>query len=385
MGFWRLDPSIDFLNHGSFGATPEPVLLEQQRWRELMENEPVRFFVDHLEPAIDNARRRVCEFVGASPTELVFVHNATTAVNTVLRWLEPRLKPGDQLLTTDHVYNACQNAMRATAKRVGAQVVIAKVPFPLVGPEQVSEAVLAAVTPRTRWALIDHVTSPTALVFPVEGLIQALRARGVQVMIDGAHAPGMLPLQLQKLNADWYTGNLHKWCCAPKGAAFLWAREELTEGLQPLVVSHGASLERTDRSRFHLEFDYCGTEDVSAYLSVPAALDAIASLEVGGWPAVMEKNHRLALQAGQILEELGDYANAPAPMRGSMYAVELPPMSRDKAHALSQHLIREQRFEVPVMPWHDGRQLLRVSAQRYNKLEQYQRLAGVVRSFLQRT
>ncbi|MFT3842534.1 MAG: aminotransferase class V-fold PLP-dependent enzyme [Myxococcaceae bacterium] len=385
MPFWRLDPSIDFLNHGSFGATPEPVLEEQRRWRDLMEKEPVRFFVDLLEPAIDKARVRLCEFIGAAPQETVFVHNATTAVNTVLRWLEPRLKPGDQLLTTDHVYNACLNAMNAVAKRTGAEVVIAKLPFPLLRHEQVSEVVLAAVTPRTRWALLDHVTSPSALVFPIEGLIGALKSRGVQVMIDGAHAPGMLPLQLQALNADWYTGNLHKWCCSPKGAAFLWVSDELTDGLQPLVISHGANLERTDRSRFHLEFDYGGTEDVSSYLSVPSALDAIASLEPGGWPEVMKKNHALALEAGGVLlSELGLQPFAPDSMRGSMYAVELPGLSKQKAQALSDHLIREQRFEVPVMAV-DGRVLLRVSAQRYNRIEQYQRLASVVRTFLQRT
>ena len=380
---WTLDPTITFLNHGSFGACPVPVLDEQSRWRARLESEPVRFMMRELEPAMDAVRARLGAFLGCSPEELAWVPNATSGVNTVLRSLQ--LKPGDEVLTTDHAYNACANALRFDAERTGAKVVVAKVPFPLGAPDQVTRAVLGAVTARTRFALLDHITSPTGLVFPIEAMIAGLHARGVEVMIDGAHGPGMVPLSLTALGADWYTGNLHKWVCAPKGAAFLWVPLARQAALRPLVISHGANAARTDRSRFRIEFDWTGTVDPTPWLCVPKALDTLAACEPGGWPEVMAKNRALALEARALLASaLGVETPAPAEMIGALAALPLPGSvagpgalpGSGSLDPLQDHLFTEHQIEVPVFSWPgDGKRLIRIAAQRYNARADYERLA----------
>jgi isopenicillin-N epimerase len=383
---WTLDPAVTFLNHGSFGACPKPVLEAQTRWRARLESEPVRFFMRELEAAETRVREQLGLFLGCAPGELVRVTNATTGVNTVLRSL--RLKAGDELIATNHGYNACTNALAFEAERAGAKVVVAQVPFPLRSPDQVVTSVLAALTPRTRFALIDHVSSPTGLVFPVEALVKALHARGVEVMIDGAHAPGMLPLNLKALGADWYTGNLHKWVCAPKGAGFLWVPPQRQAALRPLVISHGANAERTDRSRFRMEFDWVGTEDPTAWLSVPDALETMSHFEPGGWPGLMQRNRELVLEARALLAKaLGVESPAPEEMIGSLAALPLPPMPPGPGalpgsggfDSLQEKLWHEHRIEVPVFVWPaPGQRLIRVSAQRYNRRQDYEKLAAVL-------
>ena len=212
---WPLERGVIFLNHGSFGACPAEVLRQQAALRDEMEAEPVRFLSRELDDRLADARQALAAFVGADADDLAFVANATGGVNAVLRSL--RFSPGEELLTTDHAYNACRNAFDFAAGRAGARVVVATIPFPLASPEEVVEAVLARVTPRTRLALLDHVTSPTGLVLPLERLVAALSGRGVEVLVDGAHAPGMVPLDLGALGAAYYSGNCHKWLCAPKG------------------------------------------------------------------------------------------------------------------------------------------------------------------------
>jgi len=391
---WPLDPRVDFLNHGSFGATPRVVLEEQQAWRLQLEHEPVRFMVEQLEPALDAARAAVGAFVGAEPDDLAFVTNATTGVNTVLRSL--RFKPGDELLTTDHEYNAVRNALDFVAARDGARVVVAEVPFPIDSSAGVLAAVLEGVTARTRLAVVDHVTSATALVWPVAELVAELAARGIDTLIDGAHAPGMVELDLAVLGAAYYTGNLHKWVCAPKGAAFLWVRRDRQEQIRPLVISHGANSPRRDRSPFRLEFDWLGTGDPSAWLAAPAAIDFGGSLLEGGGPALRDRNRTLVLEARDLLADATGVAPpAPADMIGSMASLLLgwepePGTDRDvdpygdRVHGA----LLAAGFQTMIAPWPQrpqGRRwqrLIRLSAAAYNDRTQYERLAAVLPAIL---
>lgn len=387
---WTLDPSVTFLNHGSFGACPAPVLAAQAEWRARLERQPVRFMARELEGLLDEARAALAAFVGAIPGDLAFVPNATSGVNAVLRSLV--FAPGDELLTTDHAYNACKNALHFVAERSGATVVVAKVPFPLDGPATVVESVLARVTPRTRLALLDHVTSPTGLVWPIAEIVQALAERGVETLVDGAHAVGMLPVDVSAIGAAYYTGNCHKWLCAPKTAGFLHVRRDLQELVRPLAISHGARLKRADRSRFLLEFDWTGTVDPTAYLSVPAAIRVLGSLLPGGWPALRARNRELALAGRRLLcEALRIPEPAPESMIGSLAAVPIadggaePPTSGLYCDPLQDALREEAGIEVPIVPWPAApRRLLRISAAGYNTIADYERLAVVLPALLRR-
>jgi Selenocysteine lyase len=388
---WSLDPAVTFLNHGSFGATPVAVLGEQERWRVRMEAEPVRFFARDLAGCLDEARADLAAFVGADPNDLALVPNATAGFNTVLRSL--RFEPGDELLTTDHAYNAAKNALELSAQTWGARPVIATVPFPLSSADEVAESVLAAVTPRTRLVLLDHVTSPTALIFPVQGLVAELAERGIDTLVDGAHAPGTLPLQLDALGAAYYTGNLHKWVSAPKGAAFLHVRRDRQAGLRPLSISHGANASRMDRSRFRLEFDWLGTHDPSPWLSVPAAIRFGGELLPGGWDALRARNHGLALAGRDLLcAALGVAAPAPDEMLGCMAALPLPiETSAARLQGIELYgdpvhdaLLDEHGVQVMVTPWpqrpDDGpwRRLVRISVAAYNDAGDLRRLASAL-------
>jgi isopenicillin-N epimerase len=384
---WTLDPGVVFLNHGSFGAALRSVLEHQAELRTRIERQPVRFFIRDLEALLDDVRRVLGNFLGADPEDLALVSNATSGVNTVLRSLE--LAPGDELLTTDHAYNACANALAYVASRAGARVVTAKVPFPFDGPETVVKAVLASVTERTRLVLLDHVTSPTGVVLPVERLVPLLQERGVDVLVDGAHAPGMLPLRLDALGAAYYTGNCHKWLCTPKGAAFLHVRRDRQEQIHPLVTSHGSNAPRTDRSRFRLEFDWCGTDDPTAWLCIPTALRALDALVPGGWPEVMARNHALAVAGRRVLcTALRVAPPCPEGMLGALAAVRMPdgdgrPRSFLATDTLQDALLEGKSIEVPIFSWPAApARWLRISAQLYNSPEQYAFLAQCLTELL---
>jgi isopenicillin-N epimerase len=385
-GQWLLEPGIVFLNHGSFGSCPRVVLEFQRGVRERLERQPVRFFVRELEGLWDEARGALASFLGADTDELVFVPNATAGVNTVLRSL--RFDSGDELLVTSHEYNACRNALDFAAGQESGRVVVADVPFPMRNEEEIVGRIMERVTTRTRLALLDHVTSQTGLVLPVQRLVRELAARGVDSLIDGAHAPGMVPLNLREVGAAYYTGNCHKWLCAPKGAAFLCVRRDRRERIRPLVISHGANSPRTDRSRFLIEFGWMGTGDPSAWLSVPEALRFMGLLLPGGWPEVMRRNRELALAARKVLcKALSIEPPCPDEFIGSLVSLPLP----DAAEAtpsksplyldpLQDRLLSEHGIEVPIIPWPTPpKRLLRVSAQLYNFLPQYERLAGALR------
>jgi isopenicillin-N epimerase len=377
---WDLDPSVVFLNHGSFGACPRVVLQRQQELRAEMEREPVRFVHRELEGRLDVARGALAGFVGCDPDDLAFVPNATAGVNTVLRSLH--FAPGDELLTTDHEYNACRNALDFVAARSGAKVVVAAIPFPLASEQQIVDAVLAQATPRTKLLLVDQVTSPTGVVLPVARLVAALRARGVETLVDGAHAPGMLPLALDQLGAAYYTGNCHKWLCTPKGSALLHVRRDRQRDIRPLAISHGANSQRVDRSRFRLEFDFAGTDDFTPFLCVPAALDFLGGLLPGGVPALMQQNRAMALRARQRLcAAVGSAPAAPEAMVAGLASVLLPqsaaptvpPLGLDP---LQVRLYERWRIEVPVMRWpQPALRMVRVSPQAYHTDAQHDYLA----------
>jgi len=378
---WCLDEDLVYLNHGAYGACPRRVLELQQELRDEMERQPVAFFERRYNALLDEARERLAEFVGAEPDGIVRVANATTGVNTVLRCLT--LDPGDELLVTNHAYNACRNAMNEVARSAGAKVVVAEIPFPIDRCERVVELVLSHAGDRTRFALIDHVTSPTALVLPVEPITRELESRGVPVMIDGAHAPGMLPLDIGSLGASWYTGNGHKWVCAPRGAGFLWARPDKREALRPLVISHGVNLPRAGRSRYHDEFDWTGTDDPTAFLSLPAAIDTLGSMVDGGWPEVRRRNRALALAGrGALINALNLPSPAPEEMIGTIAAIPLPGSvsnQRYGADPLQEKLRQDYRIEVPVMaPPVSPTRVLRISAQLYNEPAHYEALANAL-------
>jgi isopenicillin-N epimerase len=388
---WLLSPEVDFLNHGSFGACPRHVLDLQAQLRAELEREPVRFMLRELEARLDAAREAVAAFVGSAPEHLAFVSCATQGVNTVLRSL--RFDPGDELLVTSHEYGASRNALLFAAERSGATVVTAEVPFPLRSPEEVEAAVLQRVTPRTRLALVDHITSQTGLIFPVESLVPKLRERGVLTLVDGAHAPGMVPLALDRLGADFYTANLHKWLCVPKSAGILYVRKELQPQVRPLSISHGASSPRQDRSRFWLEMDWVGTHDPTPYLTAPEAIRHLGSLLPGGWPALLASNHQKVVNGRAALcRALKIDSPAPESMLGSIASVPLPDgdgsstpqrfvLAMDQLQAT---LYSDHRIEVPVIPWPaPPKRLLRISAQLYNRPEQYERLASLLPRLLQ--
>ena len=386
---WALDPRVGYLNHGAFGACPRTVLEHQRKIRDRLERQPIQFFVRDLEALLDDARRQLAQFLQADPEGLVFVPNATAGVNTVLRSL--RFKRGDELLVTDHEYNACRNALNFVAERSGARVVVANVPFPLQAKEEVVEAVLSRVTSRTQLALLDHVTSQTGLVLPIQTLVRKLADLGVETLVDGSHAPGMVPLNLRKLGATYYTGNCHKWLCAPKGAGFLHTHRDWRASIRPLSISHGANSQRADRSRYLIEFGWTGTTDPSACLSVPEALRFVSSLLPGGWAAVMKRNRALALAARKMLCK-GLQIDLPCPdeMIGSLAAVPLsdsadakPPKSPLYLDPLQERLWANYQIEVPIIPWPaPPKRLLRISAQLYNSLPQYERLAAALGSLL---
>ncbi|MGJ3253150.1 MAG: aminotransferase class V-fold PLP-dependent enzyme, partial [Elainellaceae cyanobacterium] len=339
-----------------------------------------QFVERELETLFDAARDALATFVGTQAANLAFVPNATHGVNTVLRSLS--FQPGDEVLVTDHEYNACRNALEYVASRSGATVAVVPIPLPITSSDIIIERVLSHVSSKTKLALLDHVTSPTAIVMPIQRLVSELNQRGVETLIDGAHAPGMVPLTLGQLGADYYTGNCHKWLCAPKGAAFLYVRPDRQSRIHPLAISHGANAVRGDRSRFHLEFDWVGTTDPTPYLCIPDAIQWMGALLPGGWHALMHHNRQLVLAGRTALAQaLQNQLPIPDDLIGSMAVLSLPD---GEAVSLHRALFDRFKIEVPVIPWtNPSQRLIRLSAQIYNTLAEYERLAEALTELLE--
>lgn len=371
---WALDWTQLTVNHGAFGATPKIVMKAQAVWRDRMEAQPSVFMRSILPKALRASAEALATFLNADGQDLTFVDNATTGCNAVLRSLE--LTPGDEILLHGQAYGAVANTARYVAERAGARVVVAELPFPAADMAGFASRFAAGLSARTRIAIIDHVTSPSALVLPVADIARACRSAGVPLLIDGAHGPGQVELDLRSLDADYYVGNCHKWLAAPKGCAFLWAHRDRQPGLHPTTISHGFG------GGYLTEFDWTGTRDATAQLAIQAAL---AFHERLGGKALRQRNIALARQAGELLaDELGG-AHGNAGHEAAMAMVRLPvetgPFTKDRATALRSRLLDEFRTDAPLHA-HPSGIWLRVSAHAYNEIGDYEQLAEICRKLV---
>lgn len=371
---WLLEPKVAFLNHGSYGAVPRCVFVEQTRWRLRIEAEPVELLGRRSAALLAEARKPIGDWLGMNADDFGFVTNATEGVNAVLQSIP--LRAEDELLTTSHVYHAVRQAMKHAARRAGAGYREIEIPLPVHSPKQIADLVLSGITPSTRLLVVDHITSPTALLFPIETITAECARRGVEVLIDGAHAPGTVPLNVPATGATYYAGNLHKWACAPKGSGFLWVRRDRQSIVHPLVVSHFLG------EGFAREFGWQGTRDMSGWLSVPRAIQFMSDI---GWEKIRTHNHAMAAWVQQLLCEMWDVAPLSPPdgsMLGSMVTMALPkPLSdltETDAAVIQRRLYDDYRIEAPLMRW-GGRTYVRPCCQIYNTAEEYERLGNAVR------
>ena len=370
--FWALEPSMHFLNHGSYGATPRHVLAAQHQWRARMERQPVRFMSDELPAALWDARARLAAFLSTQPERLGMVENATAGVNAVLRSIAWRA--GDELVLADHAYLAVRHTVQHLAECHGLVVRRVQLEFPLSGQEAILEAYWSAITPRTRLVIVDHIFSTLAVQAPVAEIVAVCQPLGVRVLVDGAHAPGLLPLALDELGADWYVGNCHKWLLAPKGCAFLYASGAAAQDLHPAVISNFH-----DRG-FPLEFDWQGTRDYSAWLAVTAALDFVEAFGAARYRQVLRG--QAAEAAALLCRHWAVELPAPPGMFSAMVTLPLPgneAPTEENAARWHDRLWAQWRIEVPVLAFNQ-RLWVRISAQIYNELSDYEALARAVLS-----
>jgi isopenicillin-N epimerase len=363
---WGLAPELANLNHGSFGSTPLAVMAAQDAWRRRIEANPTQFMSRESRPALRDAARRVAAELGAEGDDIVFSENATSAANAVLRSLD--FKPGDEILITSLGYPAIRNAALYVADRSGAGVVEVGIPLPVRDADSILAAVQAMLSGRTRLAIFDHICSGSALVLPVERLTGLAHRAGAAVLIDGAHVPGQLPLDLAELGVEYYVANLHKWLMAPRGTGILWARRDLQAGLHPLTISHGY------RKGFIEEFDWTGTKELTGWLSAPAGIDFFHRL---GGERLMARNRELALAMGRMLSKAWDTPLAgPLQMFAAMAVVALPnagPATFERSTELRLYLAEQHGIEAAVNA-SDGRLWVRIMAQAYNEPADYERL-----------
>jgi isopenicillin-N epimerase len=386
--YWPLDEKYIFMNHGSFGATPKAILDKQREYRDKLENEPVRFFIREAEELFFGSKIKLAGFVNADEEDIVFVSNATFGVNAVLKSLV--FKSGDELLTTNHEYHSCKNTLDYVAKRNGATVVVAEIPFPINSESDVIENLLKHITTKTKILLIDHVTSPTGLVFPIKQIIDEFEKRGIDVLVDGAHSAGMIDLKLNDLNPAYYTGNCHKWMCTPKGSAFLFVRKDKQKDIYPVVTSFSEpETEVGNWTKFQSRFYWNGTFDISTFITVGFTIDYLGKLYPDGWAGIRKHNHDLVIEGRKlIMDALAIGYCAPPEMIGSLASIPLPDMNTDKIPYLfiddiQNILFNDYNIEVPVMIWpKPPKRVIRISAQIYNSIDQYRILAKALKDIL---
>ncbi|NIS81792.1 MAG: aminotransferase class V-fold PLP-dependent enzyme [Anaerolineales bacterium] len=371
-----LDPDVIYLNHGAFGACPRPVFEVYQQLQRELERQPQEFLSRRIQDRMAQARSALATFLGCQADEVVYFPNPTTAINMVARSLE--LKPGDEILSTDHEYGAMDRTWRFICEQSGARYVRQPIPLPLTTVESFAQSFWNGVNAHTRVIFLSHITSPTALRFPVEKICQRARQAGILCIVDGAHAPGQIPLDLTSLGADLYTGACHKWLCAPKGSAFLYARKEIQDWLRPLVVSWGWEADQPSESRFIDHHEWQGTRDPAAFLSVPAAIEFQRQ---HNWEAVRTRCHQLAAETRariNTLTGLEPICPDSTTWFVQMFTAQLPEVD---AEALQQQLYETYRLEVALKRWNE-QPLIRVSFQAYNDQKDSDALLSALQEIL---
>ncbi|MEZ6241977.1 MAG: aminotransferase class V-fold PLP-dependent enzyme [Phycisphaerales bacterium] len=380
---WPIEPGLTMLNHGSYGICPVAVREAQNELRARMNADPVRFFKVDLEALADRARDRISRLVNAEADCLAMVPNATFAVATVLHGAG--LASGDEVLVTDHEYNATLNELTRLCQRTGARVVTAHLPIEGITPQLVVERMLAKITPKTKLVVVSHVTSASAMVMPVHEIVREVRARGIDILVDGAHAPGQVPIDLGAMRPTYYAASSHKWLCTPKGTGFFYAEREKHGSIKPLALSCRVHELRDDRAPFLCDFDYVGTGDYTGNLVTPEAIEHLGAQLPGGLEHLMERNHDLVVEGCRMVAEMtGARFYAPEEMVGSMVGLQLPdnpapgrPCSFEDP--IWDALYERHRIQVPVWPLAGvADRIMRVSAHLYNTLEDYERLGGAL-------
>jgi isopenicillin-N epimerase len=388
---WSLEPGLTFLNHGSYGAVPNVVVKHQEGLRARVERDAVRFYKADLEGLMDGVRDSVGRFVHCPPETIAPMQNATVAIATVLANIAWRA--GDEILITDHEYMSGVNELERVAKIHGVRVVRAKVPFPITTSDEVVDSIEQCLTDRTRLVLVSWITSASSLIFPLQEIIAASKRRGARVLVDGTHAPGQIPVDIARSQADFFVGSFHKWVSAPKGTGFLYVPMETQtargsgEGFRSICMSSRAHKIRADRPLFLRDFDYMGTDDYTGMLCVPRAMEFMAGLVPGGWDGLYQANHDLVMRGRKVVcDAIGVAPPAPESMIGCMASILLPEpppalQSRPTAYddALQDILVEKHGIQVPIwrMP-SDNARLVRLSAQVYNSIEDYHRLADAL-------
>lgn len=383
--FWGFSKDIIMLNHGSFGASPSAVLEKQNSYRKQMEHIPSHYFIREFQPLFAKARQRLAEFIGAPADDIAFVPNATAGVNGVLRSFD--FKPGDEILATDFIYPACRNTLSYLAERFGVKINIVSIPFPVLSPDRILETIITAVTPKTRIALIEHISSSTAIIFPIKEIVAGLAKKGIETLVDGAHAPGMLDLNIADIAPAFYTGNCHKWICSPKGAAFLYVRKDFQNQIVPLSISndfYDLNDAGSPRAGFRAAFDWTGTQDFTPYLCVPDSIDFIGSLTPGGWNEIRKRNNSLIQEAKKILAPVFGTGVSCADCTGSMLSI---PINRDfgqftGVHPLAEKLFHKYNIEAIIPRLPDRRYAVRLSAHLYNEISHYEALSDALKKEL---
>ena len=369
-----LDPNITFLNHGSFGSCPRPIFQEYQKWQKKLERQPVQFMMDKVYPALKKSRIALSEFIGCNEDGLIFFQNPTTATTNIIYNLD--LKPGDEVLMTNHEYGALVRAWTAWGKRTGVKIVQQNIPVPLDTEERFIEQFWKGVNVRTKVIFISHITSPTALIFPIEQILARARDKGLITIVDGAHVPGQVDLDIHALCCDFYIGAIHKWLCGPKGSSFLFVKKEHQKWMKPVVYSWGKDGEDPGPSEFLQDFQWQGTRDMSAFLTIPTAIEFYHQ-EISSLQSKCREMNVYAFSEFQSILGTKPISSG-GNWLGQMVSHPLPDHASPD---LKEKLWTRHQIEIPVFEW-NGLQLIRLSVQIYNQQNDIDSLMSALPSLI---